>query len=380
MLASRSGAAARGAVALAAGLAAAGTDVEISCCDSAERADLAGVIDRIAAGGPPLTAVLHTAGVLDDGVLDGLDNDRLASALAPKAAGAVHLDELTADLDLDAFVLFSSAAATFGGAGQANYSAANAFLDALAEHRRSRGLPARSVAWGPWAGEGVSGGSEAARQRLRRNRWEVLMDPELAVKALGGVLAGSDTVLTVMDLDWPAFAAAPGQAQILDVPFLRALPDAQRLKAAQRTESAGGPQAEGELARSLSGLARAEQDRILVDTIRDEAAAVLGHASSDDVEAGRAFSELGFDSLTSVELRNRIATATGLRLPTTLMFDYPTPTVLAEHLRTELLGVSTPSPLASGDGDLLLVAELLAFAPPFGRRLPPPRGRPVAVG
>ncbi|MFD0279584.1 type I polyketide synthase [Kitasatospora sp. NPDC127111] len=386
VLASRSGVTAPGAVALAAGLAAAGTDVEITGCDSASRADLAGVIDRIGAGGPPLTTVLHTAGVLDDGVLDGLDPDRLASALAPKAAGAVHLDELTAGLDLDAFVLFSSAASTFGGAGQANYSAANAFLDALAENRRSRGLPALSVAWGPWAGEGVSGGSEAARQRLRRNRWEVLMDPELAVKALGGAVAGPDTVLTVMDLDWPAFAAAPGQAQILDVPFLRDLPDAVRLKAAQRTESGGGRAAEGELAQRLTGLSRAEQDRLLVDTIREEAAAVLNYASSDEVEAGRAFSELGFDSLTSVELRNRIATATGLRLPATLMFDYPTPQVLAEHLRTELLGALAghasapvaPAAVVTDDEPVAIVAMSCRF--PGGLNTPEELWELLAAG
>ncbi|MFF2077429.1 type I polyketide synthase [Kitasatospora sp. NPDC058162] len=386
VLASRSGSTAPGAVALAASLAAAGTDVEISSCDSASRADLAAVIDRIGAGGPPLTAVMHTAGVLDDGVLDGLDNERLASALAPKAAGARHLDELTAGLELDAFVLFSSAAATFGGAGQANYSAANAFLDALAQNRRSRGLPAVSVAWGPWAGEGVSGGSEAARQRLRRNRWEVLMDPRTAVKALGTAVTGPDTVLTVMDLDWPAFAAAPGQAKILDVPFLRDLPDAQQLKAAQQTGTVGGRQAEGELAQRLTGLSRAEQDRILVDTIREEAAAVLDYASSDEVEAGRAFSELGFDSLTSVELRNRIATATGLRLPATLMFDYPTPTVLAEHLRAELLGALAdnaaaavvPTAVVTDDEPVAIVAMSCRF--PGGLNTPEELWKLLAAG
>ncbi|MEU6237319.1 type I polyketide synthase, partial [Kitasatospora sp. NPDC047058] len=386
VLASRSGVTAPGAVELAASLAAAGSDVEITGCDSASRADLAGVIDRIGAGGPPLTTVMHTAGVLDDGVLDGLDHDRLASALAPKAAGAVHLDELTADLGLDAFVLFSSAAATFGGAGQANYSAANAFLDALADNRRSRGLPALSVAWGPWAGEGVSGGSEAARQRLRRNRWEVLMDPAMAVKALGTAVGGPDTVLTVMDLDWPAFAAAPGQAQILDVPFLRDLPDALQLKAAQRTETGGARAAEGELAGRLTGLSRAEQDRLLVDTIREEAAAVLNYASSDEVEAGRAFSELGFDSLTSVELRNRIATATGLRLPATLMFDYPTPQVLAEHLRTELLGALAggaaapvvPGPVVTDDEPVAIVAMSCRF--PGGLNTPEELWELLAAG
>ncbi|WP_435137881.1 type I polyketide synthase [Actinacidiphila sp. bgisy144] len=337
VLASRSGAAAPGAAALAASAAAAGSTVEIRACDSADRTHLAALLDRIAADGPPLTAVMHTAGVLDDGVLDRLDADRLANALAAKAAGATHLDELTAGLDLDAFVLFSSAAATFGGAGQANYAAANAYLDALAENRRSRGLPALAVAWGPWSGDGVSQNTEAARQRLRRNRWEVLMDPQLAVKALGTALAGTDTVLTVMDLDLAAFASAPGQEQALEAPLLRDLAEVRQLKAAHRPDS-GAQRVEGDLARELAGLSRAEQDRLLVDRIRDEAAGVLGHTGSDEVEPGRAFSDLGFDSLTSVELRNRIAAVTGLRLPATLMFDHPTPAVLAAHLRTELLG------------------------------------------
>ncbi|MFI6093873.1 type I polyketide synthase [Streptomyces sp. NPDC051218] len=364
VLASRSGPAAKGAARLAASLAAAGAHVEVNTCDSARRSDLAAAIGRIGAGGPPLTAVMHTAGVLDDGVLDRLTTDRLANALAAKAAGAAHLDELTADLELDAFVLFSSAAATFGGAGQSNYAAANAFLDALAENRRSRGLPAHSVAWGPWAGEGVSQATDAARQRLRRNRWEVLMDPDLAVRALGGALAGPDPVLTVMDLDLPALAAAPGQADFLDIPLLRDLPDVQELKAARRTESSG-PRDEGELAERLAGLSRAEQDRMLVDTIRGEAAAVLGYATSDGVDPGRAFSEMGFDSLTSVELRNRIATVTGLGLPATLMFDYPNPTVLADHLRTTLLGALAENPAATDgpafaatDGDPIAVVAM----------------------
>ncbi|WP_409180804.1 type I polyketide synthase [Amycolatopsis sp. VS8301801F10] len=366
VLTSRSGASAEGAAALAATLADAGTAVEITGCDAASRADLSGVLDRIGADGPALTAVMHTAGVLDDGVLDRMTTDRLARALAAKAGGAAHLDELTAELPLDAFVLFSSAAATFGGAGQANYAAANAYLDGLAENRRSRGLPALSVAWGPWSGGGVSQASEAARARLRRNHWEVLIDPDLGVKALAGAMAGPDTVLTVMDLDWPALAAAPGQAAILDLPFVRDLPDAQRLKAG--LEADGGAQRDaGELAQDLAGRSRAEQDRLLTDLIRAEAAAVLGYAGPQDVEPTRAFSELGFDSLTSVELRNRISAAAGVPLPATLMFDYPTPAVLAEHLRTTLLGARPASPAeplsaaAADDDPIALVAMSCRF-------------------
>ncbi|MBO2456944.1 type I polyketide synthase [Actinomadura violacea] len=336
VLTSRSGPAAPGAAELAVQLAETGTAVDVVAADSGDRDQIAGVVAGIAAGGPPLTAVMHSAGVLDDGVLDHLDTARLATALAAKAAGAAWLDELTEGLDLDAFVLFSSAAATFGGGGQANYAAANAFLDALAENRRARGLAGLSVAWGPWDGDGVSQASEATRLRLRRNRWEVLMAPDLAVRALARALDGQDGVVTIMDIDWPQLAFAPGAADLVQVPFVRDLPDVRQLDLTPGAASGG--QADGELMARLTGLARAEQDRLLEDLIKAEAAGVLGYPSPDAVEAGRAFSELGFDSLTSVELRNRLSVVSGLRLPATLLFDYPTPLVLVDHLRTELLG------------------------------------------
>jgi acyl transferase domain-containing protein len=349
VLTSRSGAGAPGMAALAAGLAEAGSAVDLLACDLAERSDVAGLLDRIAATGPALSSVVHTAGVLDDGVLDQQGPDRLATTLGAKAGGATWLDELTRGTDLDAFVMFSSAASTFGSGGQGKYAAANAYLDALVEQRRAQGLPGLAVAWGPWAGPGVSQHTEAARARLKRNNWEVLMDPELAVRALGRAVDDpDDVVLTIMDLDWPLIASAPAAAGLRSHPMVRDLPDLRH--AARRPETvADGAQDDGrggELARRVSGLARAEQDRVLTDLVRGEAASILNHPSAESVEPDRAFSEMGFDSLTSVELRNRLAAATGLRLPTTLLFDYPSPTVLADYLRTELLGVFAAAPAA----------------------------------
>ncbi len=339
VLSSRSGPAASGVAALAAELAGAGTDVDVVACDTASRTDVAGVLDRIAASGTPLGSVFHTAGVLEDGVLDGLDFAQLAATSDAKAAGAVWLDELTRDLDLDAFVLFSSAAATFGGGGQGNYSAANAFLDGLAENRRARGLAALSVAWGPWDGPGVSQNTDAARQRLRRNRWEVLMDPELAVQALGKALDDpDDLVVTLMDIDWAQLVAAPAAAGLRQHPMVRDLPDLQRHLQAAGAAGGQNGQADGEFARRLAALPVADQDRMLIDLIRAEAATVLNYPSPEAVGPELAFSDLGFDSLTSVELRNQLSTATGLRLPATLLFDYPTPEVLAGYLRSEMLG------------------------------------------
>ncbi|MEU7230381.1 SDR family NAD(P)-dependent oxidoreductase, partial [Streptomyces chrestomyceticus] len=344
VLTSRSGPVAAGAVAQAAALAACGTRVDVLSCDTADRSQLAAVIDRIGTEGPRLTTVVHTAAVLDDGVVDALSPARLETALAAKAAGAAHLDELTADLDLDAFVLFSSVVATTGAPGQANYGAANAYLDALAQHRRSRGLPALAVAWGPWA-VGVAQGSAAARQRLARNQWEEVMDPDLAVRALGEALDGGDTVLTVMNIDWSAILAQPqSSAGLLQAAVMRDLPEVHRL-AALLAETPQAP-AEPALAERLAGLSRPEQRRVLNDLVRAGAARVLGHTSPDAVEDRSAFSDLGFDSLTSVELRNDLSAATGLRLPATLLFDHPTPAALTGYLETELLGTGPQTPAA----------------------------------
>ncbi|MEU8781764.1 SDR family NAD(P)-dependent oxidoreductase [Streptomyces sp. NPDC048637] len=343
VLTSRSGPAAADTAALAAELAAAGAAVDVLACDTADRPALATVLERIAATGPALSTVLHAAGALDDGVLDRLDAARLARTFDGKAGGAAHLDELTAHLELDAFVLCSSISATFGNGGQGNYAAANAYLDALAEQRRARGLPATSLAWGPWAGGGVGQASEGARRRLARNKWEVLMEPEDAVRALAVAVEDRDprlAVLSLMAVDFAAMATARGSEQLRRAPLMRDLPE---IRAADGADAAApAPEtadADRPLAARLSAMTSADaQDRLLCDLIRDEAATVMGYASAADIEPGRAFSELGLDSLTSVELRNRLSTAAGLALPATLLYDFPDPLVLATHLRTRLVG------------------------------------------
>ncbi|WP_206505724.1 type I polyketide synthase [Streptomyces chrestomyceticus] len=336
VLISRSGPAAVGVAAFAAELAAAGSAVEIVACDVSERAGLAGLLDRISASGPRLSSVMHTAGVLDDGVVDRLNTGRLETVLGVKAQGAVLLDELTAELDLDAFVLFSAAAATLGGSGQGNYAAANAFLDALAENRRARGLAGLAVAWGPWAGGGMAASSDAVRARVERGAMPP-MDPQLAVRALAEALQGPDAAVAVMDVDWVQLASGPGAVELVKRPLVRDLPEIRDMAAAG-DGSTTAVHVEGELARQLAGLERSEQERMLTDVVRGEAAVVLGYGSADAVEDRRAFKDLGFDSLTAVELRNRLNAATGLRLPSTLVFDYPTPLALAAFLRGELTG------------------------------------------
>jgi NAD(P)-dependent dehydrogenase (short-subunit alcohol dehydrogenase family)/acyl carrier protein len=331
VLASRSGPAGAGVAGLAAQVAGSGAGVQVCVCDLAVRDQVLGLVNRIGAGGPPLTAVLHAAGVVDDGVLDRLDTARLAMVAGAKAGGAAWLDEATDGLDLDAFVLFSSVAATLGAAGQGNYAAANAFLDALAAARAARGLAGLSVAWGPWAGGGMVAASAAARQRVARAALRPL-DPALAIKALAQALAHGEQQLTVMDLDWDQMAAVPGTAQI---PLLRDLPDIQQA-AGQAAHADTGQNAN--LAQRLASLPRGEQERAVLDLVRAEAAAVLGHPSAGAVAPGRSFRDLGFDSLTAIELRNRLNAATGLQLPSTLVFDHPTPMALAEYLRVKACG------------------------------------------
>ncbi|WP_201776461.1 type I polyketide synthase [Streptacidiphilus carbonis] len=331
VLTSRSGPAAAGVARLVARSAEAGTAVAVLAADVARRGEVAGLLGWIAAQGPALTGVMHTAGVLDDGVLDRLTPERLTGVLAPKAAAAVHLDELTAGLDLSAFVLFSSAAATLGGGGQGNYAAANAFLDALAENRRGRGLVATALAWGPWAGGGMAESGAAVRQRLDGGLLRA-MDPLQALKVLGQAMEEAETALTVMDVDWIQISAALGDVR--QVPLLRELSDVHALVPVNGPvpEPPGAGQALAELA----GLPAEEQERRLRALVRGQVARVLGHSDGDQVGDRTPLRELGFDSLTAVEFRNALAAVTGLALPTTLIYDHPTVAALAAHLRAAL--------------------------------------------
>ncbi|MEV4141491.1 type I polyketide synthase, partial [Dactylosporangium sp. NPDC049742] len=292
---------------------------------AADVTDPAAVADLVARFTP--NAVIHAAGVLDDGTVDALTPERIATVMAAKVDGARHLDAATRDLPLDAFVLFSSFAGSVGSAGQANYAAANAALDAIAEQRRAAGLPAVSIAWGSWAGAGMAGdlGERHRRGGVRP------MHPATAVTALART--GADATLVVADIDWDTFA--PAFTANRPASLIAGLAPAR-----DTTAEAASP---------LAALPAAERRAMLLDLVRERAAAVLGHAGTGAVGIDRAFRDLGFDSLTAVELRNAIGSATGLSLPSTLVFDYPTPEVLAQHLFDTLVGAdpATAKPAAA---------------------------------
>ncbi|MFD8201512.1 SDR family NAD(P)-dependent oxidoreductase, partial [Streptomyces sp. NPDC059701] len=314
--------------------AAAGVGLSVVACDVGERSAVEGLLGCVPVG-LPLSAVVHAAGVLDDGVLDGLSVGRFESVLRAKAEGARHLHELTRDLGLSAFVLFSSFSATVGGAGQANYAAANAYLDALAEARRAEGLPATSIAWGPWADDGMA---SAVADRWERHGLPA-MAPDLAIAELEAVVNDPMAAsLLVADVDWGTLAQVRATAHTSQL-----LQELTRVSAAD-TAVDRTAQGDGTLRQRLAGMGAAEQERAVVEFVRSHVAAVLGHRRADTVDADRAFKELGFDSLAAVTLRNRLNAAAGLRLSTTLLFDHPTVRALARVLRKEALGLS-------GDGE-----------------------------
>ncbi|MGC9443064.1 type I polyketide synthase, partial [Streptomyces sp. WG5] len=331
LLTSRRGAQAPGADALLAELRGLGAAVTAVACDVADRDALAELLAGIPAE-RPLRAVLHTAGVLDDGVIDSITPERAAGVLRPKLDGARNLDALTRELDITAFVLFSSLAGTLGGTGQGSYAAANAYLDALARQRRDLGLPGTSVAWGLWGGDSLASGAVA--ERLIRDGLPA-MDPATATVALRQALDHDDTAVLVADFAWDRFTRA--FTTLRPSPALGDLPEVREVLAAP-----GGPRSTADGAEPpalrLAALPPAERDRALLELVRREVAAVLGHPGPEAVGPDQAFKDIGFDSLTTVELRNRIAAATGLRLSVTLAFDYPTATDLAGHLSTELPG------------------------------------------
>ncbi|MGI5336449.1 SDR family NAD(P)-dependent oxidoreductase [Streptomyces sp. CA-181903] len=358
LLLGRRGADAPGVAELVEELRESGTEATVAACDAADRDALAAVLAAIPAD-RPLTGVVHAAGVLDDAVVTALTPAQVDAVLRPKVRAAWNLHELTRDTPLGAFVLFSSAAATLGGPGQGNYAAANAFLDALARRRRADGLPGLAVAWGLWeTASGMTGHLDAAdHTRMRRSGVAPLTDAE-GLDLFAAALAGDRPLPVALRLDTSALRTAAGPGGV--PPLLRALAGGP----ARRTAEAGAGEGRDALRARLAALPAAERDGALLDLVRGHAATVLGHASGEDVHDRQPFKALGFDSLTSVELRNRLNAATGLRLPATLVFDHPTPADLATHLRTLLLPDGGDAPGgAAGPDDGTDVRTLLAGIP-----------------
>ncbi|HEV7648568.1 MAG TPA: type I polyketide synthase, partial [Actinophytocola sp.] len=325
LLLSRRGPDAPGVAELVGELTDLGAHVSVTACDVTDRAALAAAIDAVPAE-HPLTGVVHSAGVLDDGTVDTLTPERIDRVLAPKVDAAVHLHELTAGHDLAMFVLFSSVAGVLGGPGQANYAAANTVLDALAQHRRATGLPALSIAWGLWAQAGDMSGelSDTDLARLDRSGFGALSTED--GRSLFDAAGRRDTALAVPVRIDPVALRKSGT----DLPVLRGLVRVPARRAAKADVAA--------LVGRLTGLPPADRQEAVLGLLRTEVATVLAHASPAAITPGQAFQDLGFDSLTAVELRNRVNAATGLALPATLVFDYPNLETLGEHVLAELLG------------------------------------------
>ncbi|MFI0961525.1 SDR family NAD(P)-dependent oxidoreductase [Streptomyces sp. NPDC021080] len=370
LLVSRRGADAPGAADLKAELATLGAEATWAACDLADRDALARLL-----AATPVDSVVHTAGVLDDGVIAALTPERVDAVLAPKADAVLNLDELTGPSTT--FVLFSSAAGVFGNPGQGNYAAANAFLDAFARRRHAQGRPTVSLAWGLWEQEGAMADALDETGRSRMARSGVLpLSTEDGLRLFDAALASDEPVLVPVRLD----AAALRNRGAETVPaLLRGLVRVSVRGTARRATT-------GSLAERLAGLAADERDEALLELVRAEVAAVLGHSSPRAVQPAHAFQDLGFDSLTAVELRNRLSSAIGLRLPATLVFDHPTPVALARYIGTELLGealaatVATSARQTAAAADEPIAIVGMSCRLPGGVRSPEDLWRLVASG
>ncbi|WP_443743057.1 type I polyketide synthase [Streptomyces rhizosphaericus] len=342
VLASRSGPEAIGAAELEAELAKAGARIRIVACDVADRGEVTGLLDAVPEDAP-LSAVVHTAGVLDDGVLTALTPERMDEVFRPKVDGALHLHELTRDLDLSAFVLFSSAAGTLGNAGQGNYAAANAYLDALAHQRRAQGLPAVSLAWGMWqqaAGTGMTGRLGDADQRRMTRGGVAPLSPAEGMELFDTALRTAEPTVLPIKLDLGALRAQAAGGAVH--PLLHRLAPTARRAAAPRATAD-----QGLVTDRLAGVTPEERERILLDMVQQEAARVLGHSAAATLDPDVLFTEIGLDSLMAVELRDRLAKRTALRLPPSFVFDHPTLRMLAWQLRDELEKADADAPPGS---------------------------------
>ncbi|MFL6120386.1 type I polyketide synthase, partial [Actinophytocola sp.] len=339
VLASRTGQASD----LVAELADLGAQVSAVACDAADRDVLAAVLAE-----HPVRTVVHAAGVLDDALIDTMTPEQVANVLRPKVDAAANLVELLApEVEL---ILFSSAAATFPSPGQGNYAAANAYLDVLAGTRPGT----KALGWGLWAApSGMTGHlTDIELDRLRTAGVVALTESDgLALFDAARAVADAHVVPARLDL---AAVRAGGTIP----PLLRGIVRAARKSATARVDTAG-------LAERLTALSTVDERKtLLLDVVRTQVAGVLGHTTADDVEADRAFRELGFDSVTAVELRNRLHAATGLRLPATLVFDYPTPLDLAVRLGADLLPAEPAAPVENDKSaiDDLAVDDLVELA------------------
>ncbi|WP_330347001.1 type I polyketide synthase [Streptomyces sp. NBC_00582] len=329
LLVSRSGAGAPGAAGLREELTALGAEVTVEACDVSDRAALAALLAAVPAE-HPVTAVVHTAGVLDDGLLTSLTPERLATVFHAKATAAAHLHELTRRQSLSAFVMFSSAAGLLGNPGQAGYAAANTFLDALAQHRRAAGLPATSLAWGPWERfGGMTAALDPGHTARAAAQGVIALSAERGLSLFDAGTAAERALLLAMRLDRRALRSRAETGEL--PPLLRGL-----LRVTVRRGAAGGDGEGGGFARRLASLPRARRHRAVAELVTGQVAAILGYDSADLVGSDKPFKELGFDSLAAVNLRNRLGQETGLRLPATLVYDHPTSGALIRHLATEL--------------------------------------------
>lgn len=360
LLTSRRGPAAPGAAELTAELTTLGAEVRIEACDVSDRASLAALLATVPADNP-LTAVVHAAGALDDGVIQSLTPERLATVLAAKADAALHLHELTRELPLAAFVLFSSLAGVVGNAGQGNYAAANALLDGLAAYRRALDLPALSLAWGLWADSSALTGHLDDRERDRLGRDGVVpLTAEDGLALLDSALAGAPAAVVAARLDRTELRRRAGAGLL--PPLLSSLAKGPARRAAV-------VQAPKSLVKQLASVPEEERERLVLDLVRETAAVVLGHRDTGLIDDEHSFKELGFDSLTAVEFRNRLSATTGLRLPATVVFDHPSPAALAALLhsraRTEAAAgtAAGPVPVAGPLAGLDALEQALALTP-----------------
>ncbi|MFE0639771.1 SDR family NAD(P)-dependent oxidoreductase, partial [Streptomyces sp. NPDC058875] len=367
LLVGRRGADTPGLADLAAALRGLGALADVAACDVADRDALAALLAAIPAE-RPLSAVVHAAGVLDDGTVESLTPERMGHVLRPKVDAALHLHALTRDLPLSAFVLFSSASATVGNAGQGNYAAANAFLDALAQQRRARQLPAQSLAWGLWERRGAMTGTLTAADLRRMSRdGTAAIGSNEGLALLDAALTLDEPLLVPVKIDLGRLRTA---ARTAPVPALLS----GLVPGTARRPASGADAAEADsLRRRLTALTSEERVATLLELVQGRVADVLGHGGAGTVDPDQAFKDLGFDSLTSVELRNRLSAATGRRLPATLVFDHPTPAAVAGYLAGRLVpdapgGTGTAGTARTADPGDHEISSLLATIPPAALR------------